>query len=317
MVNQRKKRVNFDYLSIVGSDGSSNDKVIKFAKMFDRISEEYKLDDYRYTFKIANTDYKLDSIKKPVTKDSYYHLVIEELRDTNLPSRSKMRGDSKPLDLTDDEFLGEKVSLLYDHLNHIFMLQINNNGISLSRLEIWFSSLLYKFNYNFDLRLPVIISKDTIKEVKSMVGYKMLNVRINNDFKQSGVIDNLFSIINQKLDKTSSNDYDLEIKLVAKKDNSDNEYLSDSIVHEVLTYSIDQTVEAFKVRGRDFNEKLETVNLLKNKIRSYVDFKFEKDRTLNPVRVFEEMTNKYDEEGKNKCVGNNPYSEVTESDSVE
>jgi hypothetical protein len=104
----------------------------------------------------------------------------------------------------------------------------------------------------------------------------------------------LISIIQNAIssDKDSSL-FDVEISLTAKKDkNKNGEYLPDSIVREVM--SIDRNgVKKLHVRGRNYDERLETVDLISNKLTEVIHFQYDNNRTLNPDSVFSAMSLRY------------------------
>ena len=81
--------------------------------------------------------------------------------------------------------------------------------------------------------------------------------------------------------------------MTAKKDkNKNGEYLPDSIVREVM--SIDRSgVKKLNVRGRNYDDRLETVDLISNKLMEVIHFQYDEKRTLNPVSVFSEMALRY------------------------
>ena len=125
----KSKQVRFYFHQVV-----NNGQTIDLSEIFDDISRFYKeKPSERYTFDIAGVKYKLERLNRPNDSEPYYHLVIEELRDFNFPSKTKLFGESQELGLADDEFLGEKMSALYDYENAVFMLQVNRNSISTNK----------------------------------------------------------------------------------------------------------------------------------------------------------------------------------------
>ena len=229
----------------------------------------------------------------PNDMEPFYHLVFLVLRDFNFPSKTKLNGESQDLGLEEDEFLGEKMSALYDSENALFMLQVNRNSISTNKFEFFLSTLLEALNYNCDIRLPVIIQSDAERVARSFTGYKHVAIKMGQDTKATDNFD-LISIIHKALSSDKdSNLFDVEISLTAKKDkNKNGEYLPDSIVREVM--SIDRSgVKKLNVRGRNYDDRLETVDLISNKLMEVIHFQYDEKRTLNPVSVFSEMALRY------------------------
>lgn len=66
---------------------------------------------------------------------SHWDMYFSRLRDFNVPLRAKVNQQSEPIDLDDDEFIGENVSVLYDEDYHILMVQRNKFSLGPSAIE--------------------------------------------------------------------------------------------------------------------------------------------------------------------------------------
>ena len=187
----KSKQVRFYFHQVV-----NNGQTIDLSEIFDEVSRFYRENpNERYTFEIAGVKYKLERLNRPNDSEPYYHLVIEELRDFNFPSKTKLFGESQELGLADDEFLGEKMSALYDYENAVFMLQVNRNSISPNKFESFLSSLLEKLEYSgCDIRLPIIIQADAENIARSFTGYKHVAIKMREKTEPSDNFD-LISII--------------------------------------------------------------------------------------------------------------------------
>lgn len=288
----KSKQVRFYFHQVV-----NNGQTIDLSEVFDEVAKTYKENlNERYTFEIAGDKYKLERLKRPNYSEPYYHLVIEELRDFNFPSKTKLFGESQELGLAEDEFLGEKMSALYDYENAIFMLQVNRNSISTNKFESFLSALLEKLDYSScDIRLPIIIQADAESIAKSFTGYKHVAIKMEEKSSPSDNFDLISAIKNAISSSKDSNLFDVEISLTAKKDTgSTGEYLPDSIVNEIMSINRDG-VKKLHVRGRNLDKKIETVDLISNKLMEVIHFQYDENRTLNPASVFSEMSVRYTE----------------------
>ena len=296
----KSKQVRFYFHQVV-----NNGQTIDLSEVFDEVSRLYReIPNERYTFEIAGIKYKLERLNRPNDSEPYYHLVIEELRDFNFPSKTKLFGESQELGLADDEFLGEKMSALYDYENAVFMLQVNRNSISPNKFESFLSSLLEELEYSdYDIRLPIIIQADAENIARSFTGYKHVAIKMGEESVPSDNFD-LISIIKNAISSSKdSNLFDVEISLTAKKDTgSTGEYLPDSIVNEIMSINR-HGVKKLNVKGRNLEDKTETVDLISNKLMEVIHFQYDENRTLNPASVFSEMSVRYTEV-KNKVLRN-------------
>ena len=106
---KKHKQVRFYFYKVI-----NNSEDIDLTEVFEEIVNKYN--DDKFTLVIDGVKYKLEQLSGP-NVNGYFHLVVEELRDYNFPSKSKLTGASEDLGLTIDEYLGEKMSALYDSLN--------------------------------------------------------------------------------------------------------------------------------------------------------------------------------------------------------
>lgn len=296
----KSKQVRFYFYQVLNKG-----QTIDLSEVFDEVAKMYKeTPNERYTFEIAGDKYKLERLKRPNDLEPYYHLVVEELRDFNFPSKTKLFGESQELGLADDEFLGEKMSALYDYENSVFMLQVNRNSISTNKFESFLSSLLEELGYSgCDIRLPIIIQADAERVAKSFTGYKHVAIKMDEKSSPSDNFDLIEIIKNAISSSKDSNLFDVEISLTAKKDTgSTGEYLPDSIVNEIMSINRNG-VKKLHVKGRNLDEKIETVDLISNKLMEVIHFQYDENRTLNPASVFSEMSVRYTEV-KNKVLRN-------------
>ena len=58
-----------------------------------------------------------------------------KLRDTNIPSIVKKTEEAKPIELDDDEYIGEDLLMIYDSKKSIAMIQCNRFAMSKGKLQ--------------------------------------------------------------------------------------------------------------------------------------------------------------------------------------
>ena len=64
-----------------------------------------------------------------------------KLRDTNIPSIVKKEEEAKPLELEDDEYIGEDLVMIYDPKNQVAMIQSNRFAFSKGKLEKYLNKI--------------------------------------------------------------------------------------------------------------------------------------------------------------------------------
>lgn len=79
-------------------------------------------------------------------------LRFMKLRDTNIPSKVKRGADAEPIELDDDEYIGEDLTMLYEKCSGIAMIQINRFSLGIKKIEEFIEHTLN------DSKIKIIIS---------------------------------------------------------------------------------------------------------------------------------------------------------------
>ncbi|MGE7881704.1 DUF6731 family protein [Bacillus sp. NPDC094077] len=161
------KYVNFDYFTVcckekgvpaIGPETPFNLTTmftILNSKTLEERTKEYKQEKAR-----------LDEIGLAGKSDTLWSLYFSRLRDFNLPNRAKKNGPSKPVDLDDDEYLGENVSAIYDEVSNILMIQRNRNSLGPSAIESYFNQFLQGNDEIVFRPIPIKNARTRIKEAQ-------------------------------------------------------------------------------------------------------------------------------------------------------
>jgi hypothetical protein len=84
---------------------------------------------------------------------------LTKLRDTNIPAKKRMGEIRQEIQLQDDEYIGEFVSIIYDNRYKVLMVQSNRYGLTVKQIE----------NYLTDLRLRYLQAIGHTEEMPSVV----------------------------------------------------------------------------------------------------------------------------------------------------
>ncbi|MDO8223948.1 hypothetical protein KHP33_003545 [Bacillus cabrialesii subsp. tritici] len=133
-----------------------------------RRSLEGRTFDYRQEQARLETAYWDDELEF-----SFLHFV--RLRDTNIPSTARATAGVEPLELEDDEFIGEEVSALYDEDNHVLMLQRNKYSLGPEGIEEYLN--LAWNNPNDTIYLRPIAPPNVFDLAKEATEYRKINIR--------------------------------------------------------------------------------------------------------------------------------------------
>lgn len=111
-----------------------------------------------------------------------WSLRIMRMRDTNYPYVLKPDEEAKPLEIGDDEYLGEDMTMLFDIENNVAMIQRNRYALGFKNLQKAFAKIINDESALFEIR-PISrevdinkIKKDYFKSVE----IKFANVKFGN-----------------------------------------------------------------------------------------------------------------------------------------
>lgn len=292
------KRVVFNFFRPTVKTDDGKEKIINLQPMLEAVRKKYETEKvkkgheerkwkyvYEYHGELARlSDISLDH------KYGYYHIIFERL-DYFVPNYTKLHGESKALELEDDEYIGREVNVLYDPENYVMMIQRNRDSLSPLGIEMFIRTLLIKSKTAKNFALAVITDPNARKRAFNQKAYRKIHLKITGA-AADGIIEKLRG---QKV--VGIDTVEITFNTSAKKQDKIDDAFSKSILEEYIDR--DDVIQ-FDIRSREKEDGLvEPIDLLEHKLMADTEFRFEKDRTLNPVSVFEEMVRIYtlDERG--------------------
>lgn len=115
----------------------------------------------------------------------YSAYLFTKLRMDDLPPRTRLTGERRPLDLDEDEGLGEDVAIAYCDPIHVVSIQRNRHSLSPTMIM----RLIEKYAPGIDFKLLPILRPDALKRFASLGILKKLRLRLagmnNLDFLQN------------------------------------------------------------------------------------------------------------------------------------
>lgn len=245
--------------------------------------EEHNRGEWKYVY-----DYKGEPARlSDITLDSsngYYHLIFERL-DFILPNSTTLHGESKALELEDDEFIAQEVNILYDPEEHILMIQRNKDSLSPTVIGLFIRTLLIRSETADNFDLAIITDTTARRRAFNQKAYRKFQLKVVGA-AADGLVEKLKGRRVNGIDSV-----EIILSSSTKKDGKIDDDFSKDILEE---YAGNIEVTKFKIRAREEDEGIvEPIDLLDHKLQAYTVFRFEQDRSLNPISVFEEMVRIY------------------------
>lgn len=132
---------------------------------------------------------KIDGVTFFLTQEliqhSYSAYLFTKLRMDDLPPRTRLTGERRPLDLDEDEGLGEDVAIAYSEPIQVVSIQRNRHSLSPTMIMY----LIEKYAPGIDIKLLPILRPDALERFANMGVLKKLRLRLagmnNLDFLQN------------------------------------------------------------------------------------------------------------------------------------
>lgn len=291
------KKVRFEYYQVVFRKNTDNktqrDRLFDLVRWINHANrhESYldrTVDFYTEKARLEEAYYEEDM--------KYYFLHFVRLGD-NIPSKGRLDGKVEPLELEEDEYIGNEVSALYDENHHILMLQRNRSSLGPSGIEYYLNILWNSEEETIYLR--PISPKGMFEKATKADQFRKIHMRfadigtsnvegdspvisfVKNIGRYSGVNGEIVISVGRSREKTLDSDTMISTinDIVA---NQDSGVINKAEVH--YKYTDDTAVEI--------------VDLFAKKAHDFHSFPMEKRTTLSHNAIVEEMWNLYHKQNK-------------------
>ncbi|OYD07755.1 DUF6731 family protein [Paludifilum halophilum] len=171
------KEIFFDYFQVIfyphGENPKDNNSEYYLYNLEPTINQWRELSHKDRTRNYKNERARLEDWGYKENK-RLYHLQFCKLSDDNPPSLAREDEPTRPMNLEDDEFLGNKVSAIYDRLNSVLILQRNRESITRAGLE-WYLTQFAKGNDIVKLR-PILLP-NIDEKIEDMRSIKKIDIK--------------------------------------------------------------------------------------------------------------------------------------------
>lgn len=225
----------------------------------------------------------------PELEFSFLHFV--RLREINIPSKAKTDQEVEPIELENDEYIGEEVSALYDEENHVLMLQRNMHSLGPEGIEEYLN-LLWE-NDEEEIYLRPIAPPNAFDVAKNAYEYRKVNIRFADINKnEESKIKSIFRSPLKNMIK-SFDDYEgVNAQVSITMGNVRKESLDRKTITDTLD-DIEKNPEYFskaEVAKKDTEDsRVELIDLFTHKAHDFGNFRMERRETLNHYTIAKEM----------------------------
>lgn len=219
-----------------------------------------------------------------------WRLRILRLRDNNLSFIVKPAEEAKPIELGDDEYLGEDMTMLFDVNNNVAMIQRNRFALGFNNLKKLFQKIMKDSAIKIDIR-PVSkevdikkIQKDYFKSIE----LRFANIKVYDPDIVGGALGAI--IRTYKILDGGGGSFTVNVGRTRKK----------SLAKESMRNFLDEISQnedlfnaaILKAKDADDND-IDVINLFDNVYSVFISFELAERTSLSYKECVKKMTDKY------------------------
>lgn len=265
-----KRTIRFQYYRILCKRKGENRKWGEY-EPFNLVSWIISMDSsnkVQKTIEFNKTLARIDCFSHDEDSD-FWGIRFMKLRDTNIPTKVKENKVAEAIELEEDEYIGEDVTLLYEKKSSIAMIQSNRFSLGISRLEEFFT---YTNNEeNVKVYIEPIVMSNQIGRLKQC-NFKSIDISFANLGAWTNTSDNqsLASIIST-VKRTGGLAGRISIGLGHTKKDTLDRVESQSIINEI--FSNKRFIRSAKAKVReDDDTDVEIIDLFEEVYHDFLDF---------------------------------------------
>lgn len=283
----RKIRVEYYQVVEARKDGGGKDKVFNLEELIFRADS---LTPAKLTYDYYQEKARLDKYSFNRTHNCYY-LSFIRLRQTKIPVKAKMDSESNPIELENDEYIGEDVSAVYDKPNHILAIQRNRDSLSASGIEYYLTQL-YNSQQN-GIYLRAVPFKGVENRLRRAKTYRKITMKFatSNHKNTSMPEDTSFGRMLSFVSPYNARNCVLSISMGKYKGSMSADTVTE-VINEIKNTGDLVTGAELSVKYND-EEPVDTIDLFSMKYHNFFTIKIEELKSIDYMDMCNEIRSVY------------------------
>lgn len=280
------RKIKFDYFQVYSIDNKKDECLFDLRLWINKV-KDIPIESRNKVY--YNDEARLDKIFYDDKNDLWF-LNFARLRAQNPPLKGKRNTILEPINLDDDEYIGEDITVLFDNRNYIAMVQRNLHSLSPSGIVNYINLMWQSQNEIIEFR-PILLN-DTISRLSKADSIKKFTVRFA-DIEKFVPSEN--ASIKAIIDKFK--DFDAitgEITIGIGRNNKkrlDNNKIIETI--EELTMIRDKISKAQIALKETDDSKVELIDLFDQRAHDYIIFSLEERQSIGFEYIVDKMKERY------------------------
>lgn len=233
-------------------------------------------------------------------KNELYYCQLSKNRSKDIPSKKKLNHDKVPLELEDDEYIGEFNLIVYDARYNLLIVQSNFFGLTVKQISTTLSILRQRIKDAMGksekdnpkgIILEPLIDPSEISKIKKHKIYRRIIVK-GSDYNFAAADDYKESPLNKAINylrKIGGVNFNIELSMSrSAKNRSLNADQVRKIIDEVLNIRKNDTADvAMSIASKaDEEDPVDVVNLIEPRLTSEIVIKVENRATIGSEYIY-------------------------------
>lgn len=291
-MSQKKIKIEYykTYCAVDEGEGFGKDKAFDLLYWIERAKgldlNQRVRDYYSEKARLDSADYDEDA--------RMWVLSFSRLRETNIPNIAKEDQEAEPIELEDDEYIGETACAIYDDKRKVLILQRNIHSLGSKGIEQYMNLIWNEPSKMLFLRpIKVTDTKQTAKEAaeirKIIIAFADMKKKAKEGF---GDEEKTVTKIFDGLSKYEGVNAQITITMGRERGES----LSKSTIDDTIEEAIKQKDHISKLEvalKRDETSSVEVLDLFDQKLHDFIFVDLERRKTISMEYLTSRMLEKY------------------------
>ena len=220
-----------------------------------------------------------------IDQRSCWELQLLRLRQAQLPGIATNDGEYEIMELEDDEYVGEEVSVLYDEILSILVIQRNRNSLSPSGIEEFLNLMAPGEN----IRLEPIIAKEEAMELKNGDYIRSFNLSIS-DIREMQLADTNNSSLREIISslRKNYNAISVSIKIsLGQRGRKEDSLTLNEVATTINEYTGTNGVTKMILAKKEAEDaRVEVYDLIDKRVRGYATCDYKRECPITHNRIF-------------------------------
>jgi hypothetical protein len=289
----KSKDIRFDYFQVIAREYDEDNDIVN-EKLFNLdkvLTAAVKADVCDRVFKHYDDEARLQVVEQKKYKiKPLWKLQFLRIRKSYVPGIATDEGDFDPLDLEENEGVGEDVTVIYDNLLCVMLVQRNRDGLSPSGIADYFNNVLGK--PGLLVLKPILLPDEYMKMSKDNI-FRSVHISFadlkTDSIPTSGSLSKILGGIGDY--KAISVDLTLSLGRRGKKAQS----LSvDQVLNTIDVLKDNPEVTKLEIKKKENEDcKVETFDLVEERLHELAAFTYSREKPIQHEDVYKKMARMY------------------------